>query len=82
MFIYVYLHDVPRCPIIKVIHQTLMCKLTNLPDGRVVNITVLVLLPTVSAIHFVCSMEMGIGDSFSLILETFDTNTFVVRCSS
>ena len=29
---------------------------------RIVNITVLVLLPTVLAILFVCSISMGIGD--------------------
>jgi len=50
---------------------------------RIVNITVLVLLPTVLAILFVCSIDIGIGDSFSLIfLAIFDTNTFVIRCIS
>jgi len=32
---------------------------------RVVDIAVLVLQPTVSAMLFVCSIEMGIGNTFS-----------------
>ena len=38
----------------------LICKFSNLPDGSIVNIAV-------SAILFVCSIEMGIADTFSLI---------------
>jgi len=57
---------------------------------RVVNIAVLVLVPIVSASTgasigdtFVRSIDMGIGDTFSLIfLAIFDTNTFVVKCTS
>ena len=58
----------------------------------VVNIAVLVLLPIVSAILFefmqvsvillVCSIKVGIVDTFSLVLAVFDTNTFVIRCTS
>ena len=46
----------------------------------VVNITVLVSLPIVSAILFVRSIKMSIGDIFSVIfLAIFDTNTFFIK---
>jgi len=49
---------------------------------RVVNIAVLVLLPIVLVILFVCSIDMGISDIFQVFLAIFNTDTFVIRCTS
>jgi len=61
---------------------------------RVVNAVILVLQPIVLvilfcvstpvlAILFLCSFEIGIGNTFSLIFSAvFNTNNFVVMCTS
>ena len=56
---------------------------TLLGGHRSPGLLILVLLPMVSTILLVCSIDIGIGDTFSTyFMAIFDTNTFVVRCTS